>query len=100
MAFFLRKSLYLRKNSPIFIGDSAGNFPLTLSPTGDSAGNFPLALSPSGTALEIFRWRYPRLGTVLEIFRWRYPRWGQRRKFSASVIPGGGAYFKKIEFFF
>ena len=50
--------------------------------------------------MEIFRWRYPRLGTVLEIFRWRYPRWGQRRKFSASVIPGGGAYFKKIEFFF
>ena len=72
MAFFLRKSLYLRKNSPIFIGDSAGNFPLTLSPS----------------------------GTVLEIFRWRYPRWGHRRKFSASVIPGGGAYFKKIEFFF
>ena len=86
MAFFLRKSLYLRKNSPIFIGDSAGNF--------------PLALSPSGTVLEIFRWRYPRLGTALEIFRWHYPRWGQRRKFSASVIPGGGAYFKKIEFFF
>ena len=100
MAFFLRKSLYLRKNSPIFIGDSAGNFPLTLSPSGTVLEIFRWHYPRRGTALEIFRWRYPRLGTVLEIFRWRYPRWGQRRKFSASVIPGGGAYFKKIEFFF
>ena len=80
MAFFLRKSLYLRKNSPIFIGDSAGNF--------------PLALSPSGTVLEIFRWHYPRRGTALEIFRWRYPHRGQRWKFSAGVIPGWGQCWK------
>ncbi|HIX86450.1 MAG TPA: hypothetical protein H9848_07570 [Candidatus Parabacteroides intestinigallinarum] len=70
----------MRKNSPIFIGDSAGNFPLTLS--------------LSGTVLEIFRWHYPRRGTALEIFRWRYPHRGQRWKFSAGVIPGWGQCWK------